>query len=407
MGLEDLKTNLELWNTPDFGADFVWGMSSAVANSSNYEDKTTFSLESNQNSTINDAYYYKKELKKYQQDIAFLKQTGILNFRFSLSWSRILPDGIGKINTNAIIFYHQLLDHCKENGVEPFVTLYDSCLPVALQDKGGWSNRQMLRWFENYTSLCAKEFKAKVNYWIIFNEPSLFTGASNFFDIYPPGKNRINLFQSAVQHCLLSQAIAFKQLKKIIPTAEVGTFFICNYCIPITHSEKDIKATERIDAFLNRLFIEPTLGLGYPITTLPFLKNISKYMMAGDDDLLQIDFDFIGLQNCSSEIVAHNPFIPYLNAKIVDYDKLRVKKNYLEHDNYQELMYQIVKKYSKYKGVKKIFINETLAPIPEDDEDVNAAAAIKKTYTIQTFLQQLLIANQNGGKVNGYFITTV
>lgn len=385
MGLEDLKTNLVLWNTHDFGDDFVLEMSIAKENSLKDAENNSFFLECNHHLLENEASFCENELKKYQQDIAFLKQTGILNFRFSLSWSKILPDGIGKINTDAIAFYHKLLDFCKENGVEPFVTLYDSCLPAALQDKGGWSNREMLHWFDNYTSLCAKEFKEKVSYWIIFNEPSVFTGASNFFEIYPPGKNRINLFLSALHHTLLSQSIALKQLKKIIPTAKVGTFFLCNYCIPITHSEKDIKATERIDAFLNRIFIEPSLGLGYPITTLPFLKNISKYVMVGDDDLLQIDFDFIGLQNCSSEIIAHNPFIPYLNAKIVEYDKLRVKKNYLEQGNCKELMYQIVKKYSRYKGVKKIFINETLAPILNDD-DLNSAAAIKKTYTIQTFL---------------------
>ena len=406
MSLDNLKTNLLLLNTHDFGDDFFLGISSFNKNSiKNVKDQTIL-LESNHHSFKNDDSFYEIELKKYKQDIELIKQSGILNFRFSLSWTRIIPNGIGKINNKAITFYNDILDICIENEVEPFVTLYDSCLPTALKNSGGWSNRESLDWFENYVAFCANTFKEKIRYWTIFNEPSVFTGASNFFEIYPPGKNKINLFLAALHHTLLCQSIGSKKIKEIVTMAQVGTFFSCNYCIPATHSEKDLKATERIDAFLNRIFIEPSLGLGYPIRTLPFLKNISKYTIPGDDDLIQVDFDFIGLQNCTREIVSHNPFIPYLNAQIVDYDKLRVKKNYLEHGNYQELMYQIVKKYSRYTGVKKIFINENIDGI-YDQNDLNVDLEIKKTYTIQLFLQQLLIDKQNGGKVNGYFISTV
>lgn len=369
-------------NKNDFGEDFFFlGMSSSRENNiKNKEDKTFF-FKKNHQSCTNDDSFYKIELKKYKQDIALIKQSGILNFRFSLSWSRIVPDGMGIINHEAIAFYHSILDICKENGVEPFVTLYDSCLPTELKKIGGWSNRESLKWFENYVALCANTFKEKVTYWIIFNEPSVFTGASNFFEIYPPGKNKINLFLSALHHTLLCQSIGFMKIKEIVPNAQLGTFLSCNYIIPMTYSEKDLKATERIDTFLNRIFIEPSLGMGYPIKSLPFLKSISKYTIAGDDDLIKVDFDFIGLQNCTREIVCHNAFVPYLNAKILEYDKLRVKKKYLDHQNYQELLYEIIKKYSKYEGVKKIFINETVKSI-YDQSDLNSAVAIKNIYPI-------------------------
>ena len=401
MSLEDLKKNLLLLNTHDLGDDFFLGMSSS---SDNKNSDKTFFWNMNPHFSETDGSFYKEELVKYKQDIELIKQTGILNFRFSLSWVRILPDGIGKINNQAIKFYQEILDICLENGVEPFVTLYDSHLPTELKKNGGWSNREILAWFENYVAICVNAFKGKVTYWIVFNEPSVFTGASNFLAIYPSGKNNIDKFLSSLHHSLLCQSISFKKIKQIVEDAQVGTFFSCNYIIPMTFNDKDLQAVERIDALLNRIFIEPSLGLGYPTKTLPFLKSISKHIKRGDDDLIKVDFDFIGLQNCTREIVCYNSIIPYLNAKILQYDKIRVKKNHLSPEIYHELIYLIIKKYSEYEGVKKIFINEILTSLNEQN-DLNSALAIKRTYNIQLFLQQVLIANQSGGKVNGYFVS--
>lgn len=404
MNLENLKNNLILLNRHNFGDNFFLGLSSSSENSINKKEEKTSFFKKNHRFSANEDPLYKSELTKYKHDIELIKQSGILNFRFSLSWSRIIPGGIGEINTEAIDFYNSILDICIENGVEPFVTLHDSFLPTALNKNGGWSNRESLIWFENYVDICVHAFKEKVTHWIVLNEPSVFTGASGLLDIYPSGKNKINIFLSVLHHTLLSQSIGFKKIKQIVNTAQVGTFFSCNYSIPMTYSEKDLIAAQRIDAFLNRIFIEPLLGLGYPIKTLPFLKSISKYSIVGDDDLIKVDFDFIGLQNCTREVVCHNPFIPYFNAKILDYDNLRVKKNHLSLENYHELMSHIIKKYSKYEGVKKIFINENIASLYHQN-DTNTAIAIKSAYTIETFLQLILIANQSGGKVNGYFVS--
>lgn len=242
-------------------------------------------------------------------------------------------------------------------------------------------------------------FKGKVKHWVVFNESSVFTGASNFLEIYPHGKNSVNSFLSALHHTLLCQSIGLKKIKQLEKSAQVGTFFSCNYSIPITYSEKDLKAAERTDALLNRIFIEPTLGLGYPIETLPFLKSISKYRITGDDELIKVDFDFIGIQNCSREMVSNNLFVPNLNAKILQYDKIRVKKNHLSPEINHELIYLIIKKYSKYEGVNKIFVNEIMTSYPVQN-DLNASKNSIKINPIQSSLQQILIANKTGGKVH-------
>lgn len=382
MNLENVKANLAILKTYDFEDDFI-GISFSNEKFTNYNEINSF-FKVNQDLFENDDYFYRTELKKYKQDIALIKQSGISNFRFTLSWAKIIPDGIGEINSEAIAFYNQIFKICRENGVEPFVSLYESNLPLELQKLGGWANRESINWFESYVGICATLFKEKVTYWIIFNEPSVFTGASGFFDIYPSGKNKINIFLSVLHHTLLCQSIGYNKIKQIDEHSRVGTFYSCNYSVPMTYSEKDLKATERIDAFLNRIFIEPSLGMGYPIKTLPFLKSISKYLLAGDDELIKVDFDFIGLQNCTQEIVCHNAFIPYLNAKILDYDNLRIKKKYLFVENYQELMYNVVKKYSEYEGIKKIIIDENLSLLNQQI-DTNTSPEIKNNYNIQSF----------------------
>ncbi|WP_269686361.1 glycoside hydrolase family 1 protein [Flavobacterium lacustre] len=392
-----------LLRTYDFGDNFLWGMSSSEHLSPKSRDETFFLNSKHQFSTI-DVSFFKTELDKYKQDIDLIKQLGIPNFKFSLSWSKILPDGTGKISTEAINFYHDVLDICIENKIEPFVTLYDSCLPSVLEEKGGWSNREILSWFENYVAICVNSFKEKVSYWIVLNDPSFFTGAGHFLGIDSLGKKGANKFLPALHHAVLCQSIGFRIIKQIKINAQVGTFFSCHYIISNTYNDKDIKATERIDALLNRTFIEPLLGLGYPTQVLPFLKNVSKYSSIGDDDLIKVDFDFIGLQNCTREIASHDSLVPYLNAKLIKNDKIRVKKTHLNYHIYHELIYLIIKKYSKYECVKKIFIVENIAhPLEEIDFDITIG--LQKANGIQSFLSQMLNAKQSGGKVNGYFVS--
>ena len=386
----------------DFVDNFLWGLSK---NDEPLKKKSdTFFLDKKQQFSNIDAFCYKTELDKYKQDIALIKQLGITNFKFSLSWSKILPDGIGEGNSQAIHYYHELLDFCTANGIDPFVTLYDFSLPAVLEEKGGWSNREIINWFEYYVSVCVNIFKDKVKYWIVFKEPSFFTGAGHFLGIHSTAKKGVVHFLPALHHVLLCQSVGFNTIKRITSNSQVGTFFSSHYIVSKSYNDKDIKAAERIDALLNRAYIEPLLGMGYPIKSLPFLKNISKYISAGDADLMKVDFDFIGLQNCTREIATHDPSMSYLNAKIINLDKIKSKKSHLNFHIYHELMYLLIKKYSKYEGVKKIFIVENLS-LPFEAGNLDSAIGIQKTNHLQSFLSQMLNAKRSGGKVDGYFVS--
>jgi beta-glucosidase len=328
---------------------------------------------------------------------------GIPNYRFSLSWSRILPHGIGEINQAGLDFYHDIIDCCIENGIEPFVTLYHWDLPHELELMGGWTNREILRWFQEYTQVCATAFKGKVRHWMVLNEPMVFTGAGYFLGIHAPGKKGFKNFIPAMHHAILCQAIGYNTIKAIDSETQVGTTYSCFYITPLSNSIKDIEAANRVDALLNRLFIEPTLGLGYPVDALPFLKKVVKYTQPEDDELMKVAFDFIGIQNYTREVVAHSIFTPYLNAKIIPADKRKVYYTAMDWEVYPEAIYEMILKFDSYEGVKKIIITENGASFPDEFTDGIVDDSHRSNF-IKSYLEQVLNATKISSKVAGYFV---
>ena len=233
---------------------------------------------------------------RYTEDISKIeKSLGIPNFRSSISWSRILPEGTGKINDKGMDYYKRLFDECQKKNITPWITLYHWDLPHVLQLKGGWGNRDVIHWFEEYASVCAIAFKDSVKNWMVLNEPSVFTGAGYFLGMHAPGEKGLKKFLPAVHHSILCQAIGATTIRREIKETKVGTTFACSYITPNSNAPKDIAAAKRIDALLNRLFIEPSLGLGYPVKDIPILNKIEKYFYPDDEKRMKIDFDFIGL----------------------------------------------------------------------------------------------------------------
>lgn len=394
----------------DFGEDFLWGVATSAFQIEGGNDQD------GRGASIWDQFIKRKKIhsddnsfnainhyENYKEDIELLKKLNIPCYRFSFSWSRIIPNGIGKINEEGIAFYHNIIDTCIANDILPLITLYHWDLPQALEEKGGWVNRDILKWFDEYVTVCINEYKSKVTYWMVLNEPAVFTGAGYFFGVHAPGKKGIHNFLPAMHHALLCQANGLRKIKELHPESIVGTTFSCTFITPKTYSEKDIKAADRVDTLLNKLFIEPSLGIGYPLTKLPFLKYLSKYINDGDDELLQANFDFIGLQNYTREVVAHNPYVPYINARIVPANKRNVEFTTMNWEIYPKSIFNMIDKFSQYHGVKKIIITENGASFYDEVKHDKVNDKERIDY-IKSYLYEVLSAKQKFGKVAGYFV---
>jgi beta-glucosidase len=399
----------------DFGTDFKWGVATAayqIEGAHNIDGKSpsiwdTFShkkgsIKTGENGDIACDFYH-----SYEKDLDLLKSLNMTVFRFSIAWSRILPNGSGTPNQSGLDFYHRVIDASLARGIEPWITLYHWDLPQILQDKGGWKNRDAVVWFSEYANLLTKSYGEKVKNWMVFNEPSAFTALGYLIGYHAPGLKGLKNYLPTVHHVCLCQAEGGRIIRKNVANANIGTTFSCSHVDVYKSEERDRNTASRWDVLLNRLFIEPALGMGYPTESLPILRKLNKYIQPGDLEKLQFDFDFIGVQNYTREVVKANAFIPYmkgLEIKPVKRDAKEITE--MGWEVYPEGIYKILKQFAAYPGVKKIFVTENGCAFP--DEVVNGKVNdTKRIDFYQRYLKEVLRAKKDGVNIGGYFSWTL
>jgi len=344
-------------------------------------------------------------LYHYKNDLSLLHQLGINNFRFSISWPRVIPFGDGFINHNGLSFYDRLVDDCLEKGITPWITLYHWDLPQALELKGGWTNRDVISWFNRYTEVIATKLGDRVKNWMVLNEPVVFTGAGYYLGVHAPGRKGESNYFPALHHTAICQAQGIRTLKDIVKNSHVGTTFSCSHISPLkTDSENDLKATVKVDALLNRLFVEPLLGYGYPIHDLPFLSRLEKYVKPGDNKLIKEIPDFIGIQNYTREVVKHTIIQPVLNAKIIDAKSRDVNRTIMNWEVYPEAIYEMIKKFNSYRNISKIYVTENGAAFKDEVSGNGEINDEKRINYLNGYIQQVLRAKKEGMKISGYFL---
>lgn len=405
------KVENSFLNKNQFGEDFLWGVSTAAfqiegAHDSDGKGSSIWDVFTSQKGKIKNGHHALTACdfyNSYQNDIDLMRELNIPNFRFSISWPRIMPTGIHPINQAGIDYYNKIIDSLLASGIEPWITLYHWDLPHALELKGGWTNRESVSWFSEYVEVCAQYFGDRVKNWMVINEPSVFTGAGYFLGIHAPGKKGITNYLKAMHHVTLATAAGAKILRNRIPEANIGTTFSCTHIEPATESAKDIEAAKRVDTLLNRTFIEPILGLGYPQKDLPVLKKLNNYILEDDLNNLAFDFDFIGLQCYTREVVKSSILTPYIGAELISAEKRNVISTEMGWEVYPPALYHVLKKFNEYKGIRKIIITENGAAFPDTITN-GKVFDIKRTHYIQDHLEQILKAKNDGLNVEGYFV---
>lgn len=399
----------------DFGNPFFWGVAIAAAQNEGAWN------EDGKGPSIWDAFARRQgKIKgkakpysaadfyhRFKDDLLLVKALGFNTFRFSLSWPRIIPDGTGKINQQGLLFYHKVIDECLEQGITPFITLYHWDLPQALEQKGGWTSHLMNRWFIKYAGVCAQEFGDRAKNWIVLNEPFGFTSLGYMLGRHAPGKTGLTDFLKAVHHAALAQADGGRVLRSEVANAYIGTSFSCSEVRPFTNKAEDIEAARKTDILLNRLFIEPLLGKGYPnenfklIEKLELVNKSWKYT-----ERLRFDADFIGLQNYFPVVVKHSSFVPYVNITQVKAAARKAPQTAMGWEISPDGFYNILKKYWKYDAVKEIIVTESGAAFT--DKMINGQVIDEQRMQYhQQYLQALLQAKNEGIGIKGYMAWTL
>lgn len=400
----------------DFGPDFDWGVATAA-----YQIEGAWDEDGKGPSVWDHFTHRKGKIKngdngdracdfyhRYPQDLDLMKSLAIPNYRFSIAWSRIFPEGTGTVNPKGLDFYDRLVDACLERGIRPWMTLYHWDIPQALEEKGGWLNRDVIGWFRDYADTVTRRYGDRVKDWMVLNEPMAFVGLGYMLGMHAPGRKGLFKFLAATHHASMCQAEGGRVIRENVKDAHIGTTISASHITPKNDKPKHHRAAKRVDALWNRLFLEPALGLGYPVDDFRPLKYMRKYIKDGDMEQLAFDFDFIGLQNYTREMVKKSLFPPIVWANFIKPEKRGVPEEAITEmgwEVYPEGIYHLLKKLGAYPQIKKIIVTENGSAFPDTLVDGQVDDRQRLAF-LQNYLQQVLRAQREGVNVQGYFAWT-
>lgn len=398
----------------DFGRSFKWGVTisafqnegAPLADGKSASVWDTFSHEGERiknGDSIGEASAF---YEKYEEDIQSAAFLGFKQFRFSIAWTRILPQGTGPVNPHGIDFYNRVIDTCLENGLEPWITLYHWDLPQILEDQRGWTNRQVLDWFANLVHVCVDHFGDRVKHWIVMNEPMSFTGLGYYWGYHAPGRKGLPNFLRAAHHATLCMGLGGRIIREKIPEARIGIALSCSYVKPVTNSLLNKGAARRVEGLLNRFFLEPLLGLGYPTHIMPGLAIIKSFFEPGDEEQLAFDFDFIGIQYYFRVVARFSLLPPVLFAREVPPDERGAQTNEMGLEVYEGGLYKLLKFYAAYPQIHSLIVTESGVCYPDYRRGKKVHDASRRRYH-QKMIKQVKKARKEGVPVDGYFVWTL
>jgi beta-glucosidase len=344
---------------------------------------------------------------RYAEDVALLQRLNLNAYRFSISWPRIQPLGEGAANSRGIAYYDRLVDALLAAGIRPMATLYHWDLPQALEERGGWPERDTAQRFADYASIVANALADRVGRWLILNEPMTFTGAGYWYGVHAPGRKDPAAFLRATHTVNLAQGNAFRALKAIDPKLQIGSAFDAAPMFPASASYPDVAAAERWHRFQNLWFIHPALHGCYPagVLTADRQEDLLGWR-AGDEAIVRAPLDFLGLNYYSPSLVSHAPQgngLPGLNVE-VDWAKAPGSNDTTDigWDVSPSGLYHIVMRIAHETGNLPLEITENGAAYdvgPGADGEIHDTQRI--TY-LRAHLCELARAIRDGAPVRGY-----
>ena len=244
--------------------------------------------------------------RRYQEDVALMSSLGLNAYRFSISWSRILPEGRGRVNAAGLGFYERLVDALLERGIQPLATLYHWDLPAALDDRGGWLNPDVAHWFAEYADVMFRKLDDRVKMWATLNEPWVVTDGGYLHGALAPGHKNKYEAPIASHNLMRSHAMAVKAYRATGKN-KIGLVVNLEPKYPASQSAEDLAARQRAEAYMNRQYLDPVFHGRYPAELKEIFGEAWPEWPASDYALLKEPFDFLGVNYYTRNVTRHDP----------------------------------------------------------------------------------------------------
>ncbi len=244
--------------------------------------------------------------RRYRDDVALMRELGLQAYRFSISWSRILPEGTGRVNQRGVDFYSRLVDELLKSNIRPMVTLYHWDLPAALDDRGGWLNRDVASWFAEYATVMYRALDDRVAMWATLNEPWVVTDGGYLHGPLAPGHR--NRYEAPIAtHNLMRAHAAGVEAYRAVGKNQIGIVVNLEPKYAASQSEEDLAAVKRADAYMNRQYLDPLFFGTYPPELAEMFGDAWPDFPKSDLDALKQKLDFIGINYYKRGLTANDP----------------------------------------------------------------------------------------------------
>lgn len=339
---------------------------------------------------------------RFREDVQLMKELGHKAYRFSVSWSRVLPEGTGKVNEKGLKFYSDLVDELIAAGIEPYLMIYHWDLPQALQDRGGWQNEESIQWFQDYCEVLYKTFHGRVKRWFTLNEPFCTAWCGNFLGWHAPGMRDLGTAIRVAYNHLRAHGAAVRLFRRLNIEGEIGIALNMNPVIPASDDPKDKLAAYTHDSFMRRLYFDPVFKGTFPEDVIRILKE-ERITLPDFKDAASIcePLDFWGLNYYNPVKIAYDPFTWPTKAREVYLDAPYNSRNWpVRADMLTETLKQLKEEYD----LPKTFISENGVCY----NDVVSLDGTIKDYDRIDYLHRHIRAvhetMENGFDIQGYFI---
>ncbi len=338
----------------------------------------------------------------WKSDVALMRDLGLNAYRFSISWSRILPDGTGHVNQAGLDFYRRLVDALREAGIRPFATLYHWDLPAALDDRGGWLNRDIAGWFSDYATVAFRALDGGVEAWATLNEPWVVADAGYLAGALAPGHR--SLFEAPlVSHNLLrAHGAAVQAYRATSPRPAVGIVLNLEPKYPASQKPEDLEATRRADAYMNRHYLDPLFLGRYPEELAAIFGEAWPDFPPGDFDAIRAPIDFLGVNYYTRGVMRAEPADPPLCAV-----RVRQKRHvYTETqwevypDGLTDTLRWVHERYGRFP----LYITENGAAFYDPPSVDDGASDPLRVWYLREHLRAARRAMDAGADLRGYFV---
>ena len=239
------------------------------------------------------------------QDVALLKNLGMNAYRFSIAWTRILPEGTGKVSAKGLDFYDRLLDQLAQAGIKSNATLNHWDLPQALEDRGGWLNRDVADWFADYAKIVFDRLGDRMNMWATHNEPIVTSRLGYGIGLFAPGKADMTASYQAAHNLNRAHGKAVQVFRAGSHPGKIGIVLDLHDMVPATGSEPDRLACQRSLEEAQYVFLDPIFNGRYPAYLMEWLGSTAPRVEPGDLETIHQPIDFLGMNYYFSNFVSH------------------------------------------------------------------------------------------------------